>query len=361
MNIEELLGDKGGIIEKAMRNPGLAPKRNPTIEQAMKAVAAEVEFAAIQNVQQKVFPVIDDMYETYIMMNGDYSDTGPGKDMDPDEYASGLDDALEACLEPFEQWLSQNWMGTETIDARLWEKDAVVKLSQSVAKEVFKTLSYQKTPAQVLSSAGIVQADVEIYLEQHLTASPEKQKVATEATFESIVAKIKAQLGTDFDQIEVYNDLELMLDDDEILANGAGQRLGLNPTDVQGAAMLTLEHGDDTVDLLFEEIKKPDADKPKKERKATPPKDNAVVENPGSAVDAKVLALMKQHGSTKDTEQSAAMGVSRATYNNWINGKSPFTPNADQFGVLRTELVTNINGLLEALALLDGTEAMGVE
>lgn len=372
MLIQDLLGEKGDIIERAMANPGLAPKRKPTIEHAMKAVAAEVEFACSQNVEKAVYPIIQDMYDMYVIMNGEYEDVGvpaDGSDVDEDvqklereEWASGLDDAFEACLEPYEPMLSANWLGTNTIDTRLWEPNAIVNMGRSVAKEVFKSLSYQKTPAQVLSNAGIVQADVEIYLEQHLTQSPEKDKAMAEAadsSAEDIAAKIKAQVGAEFDQMEVYGDLELALDDDEILANGAGKRLGLDENDVQALQMVALEQGEDTAQYIIDLMNAAPAEKPKRERKPKAEGTTATAPKEG-AVDADVLVLMKNHGSTKDTEMSASLGVSRATYNNWLNKKNPFNPDGDQYQTLRDELVTNINGLLEALAKLDGTEQMEV-
>ena len=379
MYIMELIGEKADIIEQAMANPGLAPKRNPTIEQAMKAVASQVEFAAMQNVQQKVLPIIQDMYDMYVLMNGEYEDVGMPENgsEEPDEdfvnasrteYSSGLDDELEKALEPLEPYLSADWLGRNTIDTRLWEENAIVKLSQSVAKEVFKQLSYQKTPAQVLSNAGIVQADVEIFFEQHLAQAetPKGKQAMSDATAtsaEDLAAKIKSHVGNDFDQMTVYDDLELACDDDEILANGAGKRLGLDEDDVQALQMVVLEYGGDTADHMIELIGNASsgekAAKPKAERKpAAPKKEAAPVEG---AVDPKVLVLMKDHGSTKDTEMSATLGVSRATYNNWLNGKNAFSPDGDQYSAVRDELVRNINGLLEALATLDGTEQMEVQ
>lgn len=377
MYITELIGDKADIIEQAMANPGLAPKRKPTIDQAMKAVASQVEFAAMQNVQQKVLPIIQDMYDMYVLMNGEYEDVGMPENgsEEPDEdfvnasrteYSSGLDDELEKSIEQLEPYLSADWLGRNTIDTRLWEENAIVKLSQSVAKEVFKQLSYQKTPAQVLSNAGIVQADVEIFFEQHLAqASTPKGKQAmadaTATSAEDLAAKIKAHVGDNFDQMMVYEDLELACDDDEILANGAGKRLGLDEDDVQALQMVVLEYGEDTADHMIELIGNASsgkADKPKAERKPAAPKKDAKPAE--GAVDANVLVLMKNHGATKDTEMSAQLGVSRATYNNWLNGKNAFTPDGDQYSAVRDELVKNINGLLEALALLDGTEQMEV-
>ena len=185
---------------------------------------------------------------------------------------------------------------------------------------------------------------------------------ATATSAEDLAAKIKSHVGNDFDQMTVYEDLELACDDDEILANGAGKRLGLDEDDVQALQMVVLEYGEDTADHMIELIGNASAgkaDKPKAERKAAAPKKDAKPAE--GAVDANVLVLMKNHGSTKDTEMSATLGVSRATYNNWLNGKNAFSPDGDQYSAVRDELVRNINGLLEALATLDGTEQMEVQ
>lgn len=362
MYIQDLIGDKAEIIEQALRNPGLAPKRKPTIDQAMKAVASQVEFAAMQNVQQRVLPLIQDMYDMYTLTNGEFEDAEVGGDIAPDEYSSGLDDALEKVLEPFEPHLSADWLGRNTIDTRLWDDNAIVTLSQGVAKEVFKQLSYGKTPAQVLANAGIVQADVEIFFAQHLAQyeTPKgKQAMATAIadSSEDIAAKIKAHVGDDFDQMTVYDDIALACDDDEILANSAGKRLGLSEHEVQALQMVALEYGDSTADHVIELIGKVSKPKAEKRKDAAPKKEAAKA---NGAVDANVLVLMKNHGATKDTEMSSTLGVSRATYNNWLNGKNQFTPDGDQYQALREELVKNVNGLLEALALLDGTEQMEV-
>lgn len=371
MHIEELIGDKSEVIDRAMATPAMSPKRKPTIEQAMKAVMGEVEKTATATMANMVLPLLQDVYDMYTLTNGEYEDATVGGDIAPDEFSEWLDNAVEHVLEPFNQYLSADWLARNTIDTQLWEKDAVSKLAASLGREVFKQVSYGKTPAQVLSSAGIMTADVEIILEQHLASNPKKEKAMADdanASAEDIAAKIKAHIGTDYDRMEVYGDLELLVDDDEILAGGAGKRLGLSGSDIDAVQMVVLELGEDTVDHLNELIENASdkAEKPKRtsaKSKASANADKASAPKPATTadgVDPNVLALMKAHGSTQDTKISAALGVSRATYNNWLNAKNVFAPDADQLSTLRDELVGNINGLLEALALLDGTEAMAV-
>lgn len=366
MHIEELIGDKGEVIDRAMATSAMSPKRKPTIEQAMKAVMGEVEKTATATMANMVLPLLQDEYDLYTLTNGEYEDATVGGDIAPDEFSEGLDNAVERVLEPFNQYLSADWLARNTIDTQLWEQDAVSKLAASLGREVFKQVSYGKTPAQVLSNAGIMTADVEIILEQHLSSNPKKEKAMADdanVSAESIAAKIKAHIGTDYDRMEVYGDLELLVDDDEILAGGAGKRLGLDDSDIEAVQMVVLEMGEGTVDHLNELIENASDKAEKPKRTAKTKADKAAAPKPATTadgVDPNVLALMKAHGSTQDTKISAALGVSRATYNNWLNAKNVFAPDADQLSTLRDELVGNINGLLEALALLDGTEAMAV-
>lgn len=357
MYLQDFIGDKGDLLEKAMRHPALAPKRKPNIDQALKAVVSEIEMTVMQNVTAQVLPLIQDAYDMYTLTNGEYEDADVNGDIAPDEYASGLDDALEAAIEAYTPVLSADWLGRNTIDTQLWEKDAIPKLAQSMGKEVYKQLSYQKQPGAILSNAGIVQADVEIYLSQHLQAPTQENTNMSEATPETIAAKIVAHVGKDFDQMEVYSDLELACEDDDILAGGALLRLGLDENDGAALQLIALEQGEDTAQYVMDLMANVKDEKPK--RTAKPKDDKPKAEKP-QAVEGtgygEALSLMKQHSSVQDSVMSGEMGVSRQTYNNWTTGKTAFTPDADQLSTVRDQLVKDINGLLRALAIVDGSE-----
>jgi len=368
MYLQDLIGGKEEVILAAMQNPGLAPKRRPNIEQALKAVAGEVEYRVKQCVAKDVLPKIQDAYDMYVLMNGEFEDVGEveGQDADEDfikssqdEYGAGLDDEVEKLLEPLEQHLSADWLGRNTIDTQLWNEGAIERLAESVGKEVFKQLSYGKSPSQVLSNAGIVATDVDIYFEQHLNQTQEKPMSNGDDTLATIAAKIKQRVGEGFDVSEVYADIELVCEDDEILAGGALARLGLEQSDYEAVQMATLDYGDDTAETLYNLVNEATLEK-KAAKPAKPKKDAVPAAKVDNAIDAQVLQLLKEHSAVKDTDMSARLGVSRATYNNWLNAKNAFVPDADQFTILRDQIVENVNGLLEALSILDGTEQMAV-
>lgn len=363
MNIYELIGTPEEVIVSAMGHPGLAPKRKPTVETAMKAVASEVERRIMTHFAKSFEDQLEEAKLAYELDNGDYEDCEAEA---RDEYEQGLDDVVEKLLEPMHELLSQDWLGKNTIDTRLWEKDAVSKLAQSVGREAYKQISYGKTPNQILSNAGIVQGDVEIFFASHMapkTATEIKNMAdVMERSLEGVCAVIRAHLGKEFDQLAVYDDVELAIDDDEILAGAAASRLGIGGADLEILQMAALEHGDETADKIMELINNASdqpatVSEPKQSPAPAKEKPAPVHHEHGEHVDADVLTLLKEHGGAKDTEMSAALGVSRGTYNNWINGKTAFAPSDEQRAVLRAQLVKNANGLLQAIALLDGTDA----
>lgn len=363
MNIYELIGDSDAIITAAMTHPGLAPKRKPTIEAAMKAVATEVERRVMMHFAQSFQAALQEAFDNYELENGEYGDCDVAS---TDDYESGIDDVVEKLLEPLHEVLSQDWLGKNTIDTRLWEKDAISKLAQSVGKEAYKQISYGKTPNQILSNAGIVQGDVEVYFSSHMapkTQQEEKQMAdVIERSLEDVCAIIRRHIGKDYDVLRTYEDIELAVDDDEILANAAASRLGIGAVELEALQMAALEHGDETVDKIAALVEAAASDAPvATEAPVTTPPASSVTQTQhhehGENVDANVLTLLKEHGGAKDTEMSAALGVSRGTYNNWINGKTAFAPSDEQRNVLRAQIVKNANGLLSAIALLDGTDA----
>ena len=224
--------DKDAILTKAMTHPGLAPKRKPNLEQASKVALSEVEIVFLEQITAYIEPQLEELVGAYKLQNGEREESLSGDDWD-----SGLDDQFENMLEPWNPWLSADWLGKHTIDSGLHEDGETSKMASRVAREIWKQATSGKTINQQLSSAGIVQTDVELYLEQHLASAADA--TTTENTdvlqenkdeLNAVLSKIKRHLGDDFDQMEVYSDLELALDDDEILSSAAAGRLGIAGT-----------------------------------------------------------------------------------------------------------------------------------
>jgi hypothetical protein len=375
--IEQLIGDKGELIQRALDHRSMPKRLTP--ESAMKGVLNEVQRTVAAKVRDDVLPKLQDMYDTYVLINGEYADTlkNDGSDeVAADDYGSGLDDKVEEILQPWERFLSASWLGVNTIDTKLWQENAIANLAMAAGDEVYKQLAFQKTPAQVLANAGIVQEDVLAAMQdKHNRPQPEKTAMSTDTMIVDIAQTIKNNVGADFDQMTVFNDLEIVIEnEDEILVGGSAERLGINQQQIDALATMGMTMAaDDLADQLARAIKAASAGSPvastpavqnvgappvkgKPGRKPTPPEGAAS----GEPLNI-VAALLKEHGGTSDALLATAIGVSRGTYNNYVNSKTPFHPNPEQAATLRGILVDHANNLLVALAKLDGeTEPMEV-
>lgn len=247
--------DKDLILTRTMAHPALAPKRKPTIEQACKVAVSEVEMTFIEQVTACMEPQLEELVGAYKLNGGEREDHE-----NPDEWDSGLDDQFENLLEPWQAWLSANWLGVNTIDSGLHEDNATSKMATKIAREVWKQTVSGRTINQQLSSAGITQPDVEVYFEQHLAAQPQQQEAEVlqenKDELHGVLVKIKLAIGDGFDQMEVFGDLELALDDDEILAAGAAPRLGLDADDLPTLALALHDNAkaEDAAQALVEQL-----------------------------------------------------------------------------------------------------------
>lgn len=395
--------DTSGVIEAALEHKLMTitsrTKNLPNIDTFMKVIGNTIEDMVSTHIAGEVMDKVTPMFEEYEMLNGP-RDTAAS----PDEWDSGLDDALENSIEEYMPVLSADWLGRNAIGTMLHEEGAIQKFCDSLGKEYFKQITWegQKSPAKVMSSAGITKAEAEEALANHLENANQKGETTMaedNATLDAVIAKIAAHVGKDYDQLTIYDDFDQASDDDDILAQGAGARLGLDAADIEVLQGERMMHGAETPDVLtkaFEahfgetvegtpakkgkaagkkaaakgaaaEASTPAPTAPKKAAgtakknaaaKKAPPADDsedaaAAAEGEG-VVDADVLQTLKKCGAV-DTEMSAGMGVSRATYNNWANGKTEFTLNEKQLDFLRNEIVSRVTMLLEALAKVDGS------
>jgi hypothetical protein len=369
MYIADLIGGKDALLAEAFVDPKLHPKKSPTIETALRVVNDLVKKRALLQLQNEIHIDVLDKVAMYEINNGEYADI-PGEAAGArSDYESGMDDQVEAAMEKYDEYLSADWLGRNTIDTGLWEsteedRTPIAKFAQSAAKEIWKQLTHDKTPAQILSNAGIVQDDVQAHLDTRHTPTesdmPKEQK-----DFDTLVGQIKAHIGGGFGTMAVYEDLETIFEDDEVLAQSAGNRLGLSKDDIVTLEMAVLMADvDDPADYVLEAVNvakpgKKGAKKPAKKPEAETPAEEAPEAPEEGAVPPHVLTALK-HCGVGDTAMAEALGVSRSTLVNYHKGKTAFKPDGDQANTVRQEIVERTNRLLAALAALDGTEAQEV-
>lgn len=359
MNVEDFTGDAAELLAMAFRSPKLHPKKTPNIEIAMRVVGDAVSKTAKAKLTDEINIDLMDAIAMYEINNGEYVEFVDAPTPARDDYESGMDDVVEASLEDWNEYLSADWLGKNTIDTGVWEstdmdRSIVMKLATNAAKEVFKQLTADKTPAQVLSSAGIVKADVEATLAQQSTGETDMTDNAE--GIEGVIAKLATYLGKDFDTMAVYEDMETLVEEsDDILVSSAASRLGANVEDTEALQIAALGLDNPAAELveMLENFKAPSARSKKRATKAK--KDAVSAEETANAVDPVVMVNLKACGAG-DTAMAEELGVSRSTYTNYIKGKTPFSPDGDQYTTMRTEVIERTNLMLAALSALDGIE-----
>jgi predicted transcriptional regulator len=392
--ISEYIGSeaKASILDYAFDHPALRitprTRNTPTLDTAIKAVVSAIEDAVIMHFANLLKPELQDAYDNYLLFNGEHDDAD-----DQNEWESGMDDVVEKIIEPHERLLSADWLGRNMVNVDLHVEDGIHKLSMKFGQECYNTLTQdleegtRKSPAKVMSSAGITSLEVEARLQEHIAINKTKPKeetetMATDTPLNAVLSKIAEHVGKDFDELLIYDDFDQVSDDDELLAQGAAQRLGgLDADEIAELAALRMEHGDDTATQLIEMLREQFTSKKKPGKKTVsekldaaeaalgvnkktpaakpskPEPDDAAAEAEASDVISIVVFEALKECGAQDAAMGQLLGVSRPTYNNYVNGKSECKLDDSKRMLLRQEVVDRINKLHVALAELDGTEA----
>lgn len=397
-NISSLI-DTSGLIEKAFTQPAMRIKarstKRPDAETATKCVLNQIETMVSEHISTEVAEKVQDAYDLYVLTNGEHADS-----LAQSDWESGMDDVVENTIDEYVPMLSADWMGVNTIGTALYEQDGVHIFASKLGREFYKQMTNGLSPAKILSSAGITGKEIAAALEKH--NNPSDEQIATTAAAQStglagVIEKIAAQVGKGYDAMTVYGDIDLVTDEDDILAGGAAPRLGLDEEDIAVLQMERLTHGEDCVDIILRAVDELLNAKPAKAKgKAVKiePVANMTQEEMEEATDAMrgkdksgkkvklpskaqakaaarrsgddadaaegnldplVPEVLKETGATDD-KMAKGLGISRSTYNNIINGKTELAPDEAQFNFLRGEVVERLNRLHDALAKLDGTE-----
>lgn len=359
--IEQFI-DKEAVFTHAEGHPAMHPKRKPTIETALKAVLASVEYIAQAAIIEKYKPIMADLLDVYEINNGPFEETTPDNRAD---WEAGLDDEIEKEVEPLTPILSASWLGEWTIGAGLHEEGGFDRWLNALGKEVFKQLAFGKEPGQVMASAGITRPDVDAWFSTiEAQIDQPAAKVETEqmdADMESVIAKIRKQIGEGFDPMAVLEDLTQLHDDDEGLSGSSASRLGLTQQDVEVVQFQGIEVGvDECAEQMMAALQSDAVAMPPKKAAAKPAAAApAAPATPKAAMPEGfngqfVINSLKAHSAIKDTDFAAALGVSRSTFVNWGTGKTAFAPTDEQKATLRNQLVSDLNGLYAALCMVDG-------
>jgi hypothetical protein len=389
--LSEIAGSVDEIFNDAADDPKIAPKRKPTLDAVTMACVRVVEKRSVAGAAALVRDDLQEAYDMYTITFGDRPEVGPDESAEArDAWDEKLDELVEGQFQPYADILSNDWMAVHTIDTRLHEEGAVDKLAEAFGKEVYKQLCWQagegptagklKSPMQILSSAGIMQSAIigrfgdRIVQEQQDVADKVQdvldgnaEPYGTVAQLDDVLNKIFHHVGIDAisDEDTLMAELELVCDSDDILAQGAGSRLGLTADEVVPLQMLSLDQGSEAPATVYAMLSARAALPP---MPAPPPAPASTAPAPippspgqgakpatnSDAIPSEVFALLDEHGGVAGSKMAEDLGVSRATYNNYVKGKTQLKASPEQRETLRAQLVADVNGLRAALSLLDG-------
>lgn len=313
----------------------------------------------------EIADAVNEAYNQHVELHGE-RDMAPMLGSNVDDWDSTLDDALEAIVEDYVPDLSQDWLATATTggSAGLHEEGGAEKWCLSFGKEIWKQATYQKTPAQQLAAIGIVgTATIEQWFAYGQStgttvAAQADADQAEHADMDDALNSIIEYFGDGFDEAEVKDALDMVMDDDDILAAGAAARIGLGDDGITALRAVKDQYSPSAVIDLLNDLRSgatPSVASPK-----------AAKRDPGAprgdAIPPSVLMALKEHSAAQDGGMAEALGVSRGTYTNYQKGKTDFNPTTEQRTVVQDRLVTDILALVEAYdELTGGNAAVGVQ
>lgn len=355
----EALVTKDAILAEVLRHPDITSKKKVTPAQGMKAAGACASALAIAAVAAQVIPKLQEAYEMHELT---YGEVDILDDNNADEWHSALDDAAENVAQEYSELLSADWLGKNTVDARLHEEGNIEGFAKSMGAEVYKTLTAGKKPGQVLSALGVVQDDVVAALS---ALEGTRDDNSTQAETVAVLQVMVETIGSEFDPLALYDELEMASGDDDILANGAIERIGGAEMHVPVLRLFRSTMGAGAVDALLEMITNLAADPhaygedklhiPQSLKRDSEPAGITPKEAPEGSLDPEVLKLLKAHANVMDKDVAERLGISRATFNNKVNGKGQPITDPAQIAIIREILSEHANALVKAVHMLDGT------
>lgn len=382
--IGEIAGGKDAILAQAALDPKIAKKRKPDLDQVSLAVVKVVEQRCIAGAADLVREDLQDALDTYKLIVGDRFMAD-----DPDEWDSGLDDKVEEIFKPYNDVLTQDFLATATIDSGLWIDNGVDTVANKFGKEVYKSLCWLagdrdrpgkiKQPMQILASASILTSDILGYFADRIV-NADTPPIAAEDAVATEIAEEKAaamQLDTAINQLRLFVQNENfglpidpevlagLVDSDDILAGSAAQQLGLPADAAMPFQMLAFDKGDAgaigyiqqqlALDYVDEVSNVSEAayttDVPPPPTVASTPK--AATKGDGPRMND-VLKTLKEHGGTTLNDMALIVGVSRGTYNNYLNDKTDWQPDDEAKQRVMDKIEEHMRAMMTARALLDG-------
>lgn len=374
-----------------------------------KVVDTAIMTAAREAIENTLAAELSAELEGVLDMHGIINGDRAGNGSDPDDWDSGLDDAVaelfKATLEPF---MGPGFVGEHSVDTRIHEPGELETFARKVAKGVAERMTTDKDMAATI--AGLFDKD---------ELTKEGKNKPKDDGFKAVVVIVLADYLGKNGEAGVLDLLDLASDDDEILAAGPLETLAgsyVNKEEIarcmrvwraqsagwrdEAISAAKTANTPPTAVSVLPAVGKPEAamsmtgepvEKPKKTRKkkgevvitgqsdVTTSESNLVEDDisdligelPTSAVvspapvsvmpaervttengDLVALRLLKEHGRTPEADLAAALGISRSGINNMVREKVPCALEPHQRAALAEQIDVHLRGLAQARAAL---------
>lgn len=360
LTLPALCGDTGETLVAIMTHPLSKADAKPDV----------LNKIAIQVIRERVVLAVGEVFgselqeclDEYVMLYGPVPPDGA----EAGEWELGLDKEVDQRLSPYINVLSSEWLAENTTGRELHAESAVARYACSVGEGVYSFLTDKKKPGQIVAAAGLTPDRIQaaIAARDGITAAGSSLGDDYPGLDEALSAIWAHQQATDWrEAADIAGQLKLACE-------GGGLEALLPDHDPVEAAEFqeSLEgfgalNGDDATLLLMTRLQEL-SEAPESTAEpvvAAVPGTRRRTSKAGSAkpvlegtVDPRALALLKDHGNVNDNVMGAELGVSRATFNNYVNGKTAFVPSAEQRTIVRNIVWAHLQGLAEAMSLLDG-------
>jgi len=219
LSLALLTGGRNHILPLLLEDPTWQKTRLKSAQGAASLLVQISKRVLLDEATALILPDIQHWYAAYVKANGPRGSH--------DDWDDGHDDGLLDLFESFANVLSASWLNFVSTDARMWVEGEDEKLAKSFANEVWKQLTWQRTDNQILAGVGIVAEDLEKYGGE-VAPDPKPQTEYPPMAVAGVLNRIMLSFP---DPKQLADNLDMVSDDDDGLALGAAQRLGITLQD----------------------------------------------------------------------------------------------------------------------------------
>lgn len=407
-----LSGGRGHILSLLADDPMWKRTRLKSVDGAVSLLLGFTKRVVQDEARAMILPEIQVWYKDYVRLNG-HVPKGPVVDelhVDYDNWVEGHDDGLLALLEPYADTLSASWLNQYSTDAQLWKDGEDERLAIKFSEEIWKQLTWHKSNRQILAGVGIVASDLAEFgkLADEPITPPQPEYKST--MMNAIINKIML-----YNPPDLADELDMASGDDDGLAVGACQRMGITVSEGLVLRQAREQHGatvkdwvtvieagnmlDETVtenasatndeppfdagpDLPKALVRTPlppppppvGSSKPQGVPPPPPPRAPAPTvtqgpppatnsgrggrraknseQAPSGTIPIEVLRSIKEHAGLKDEDFASMLGISRPTLANIMKGKGWCLPADDRRRALYDMLKKHASELENAAAFI---------